>query len=260
MRGKHHGGVGATRSFWFEATTEKAYSVAEQPILTGSVALQMKGKGVLRAGERIRSYCRERGAVATCRFLMSRVYRSRRYLVFEATLEKDRACPEWSEDERLQILSRENLDAALTPEITSFLGGTEADEHLRGVRTGDLLFLVMRGVACQHCGYILFETRQTRILGEQEPVPLIASCKTAPESRGRGLYRRALQAELCHLRTLGFQRAVIETDPDNAASRKGIEAAGFRLCRQVKVWLLLNWLVCQHVLEGSHARWRVFAV
>jgi RimJ/RimL family protein N-acetyltransferase len=220
----------------------------------------MKGNGVLRAGERIRSYWRERGTVATCRFLMSRVYRSRRYLVFEAAVDKDRVCPEWSADERLEVLSRENLDAALTPEITSFLGGTEADEHLRGVRTGDLLFLVMRGGTCQHCGYILFETRQTRILGEPKRVPLIASCKTAPESRGRGLYRRALQAELCHLQKLGFDRAVIETDPENVASRKGIEAAGFRLFRHVKVWLLLNCLVFQHVIEGSHARWRVFAV
>src|SRR6516162_1866016 len=71
-------------------------------------------------------------------------------------------------------------------------------------------------------------------------------------ARGRGLYRRALLAEMRHLGDRG-DRAVIETTPENLPSGKGIEAAGFRLCREVSGWIVLNWLVYQKAIEPSGA-------
>lgn len=211
-------------------------------------------------GERILRHCRQHGIVSTARFLGSRLVRYRSYVVYEADLETPRAYTAWGDGEVLKRIGREELDAALTESIRAFLGGEDAFESIQGVREGNLLFLVTIHGEVQHCGYILFCTRQTKILGEDAAPPLIANCFTASIARGRGLYRKALNDELCYLRERGYRRAIIETDPENLPSRKGIEAAGFRLVRKIGNFILLNWLVLQRSHESSRSRWRLLAL
>jgi len=210
--------------------------------------------------ERIRRHWRQHGPLSTLRFLASRILRRWRCVVYEASLETPGACAHWNDGDRLQVIGPENLDKALTPELRSFLGGEEAIENLEGVRTGNRLFVVANDSGFLHCGYILFQTRQTRIIGETTGPPVIACCQTVPTAQGRGLYRNALRAELCYLRERGYRRAVIETDPKNIPSRRGIEAAGFRLCRQATSWIVLNWIVGQKLVEPSGVRWRLFSL
>jgi len=138
------------------------------------------------------------------------------------------------------------------------LGGEGAVENLEGVRNGNRLFVVAKGDEFQHCGYILFKTRQTLIIGENGNPPLIACCQTTPAARGRGLYRKALHAELGYLWSKGHRRAVIETSPDNLPSRRGIEAAGFRPCREVEVWILASCVVWQKVSDSWGNRRKFF--
>lgn len=52
-------------------------------------------------------------------------------------------------------------------------------------------------------------------------------CRTDPLHEGRGLYRTGLRMAGTRLAQGGSRRAFIETEPDNAASRRGIEGAGF---------------------------------
>lgn len=207
---------------------------------------------------RLRRHWRQHGALSTLRFFASRILRQWRGLVFDANLDAPPPCTTWSEGDQLQFIGPDTLDAELTPQLRDFLGGEEAVEYLEGVRKGNWLFVVRNGSEFLHCGYVLFNTRQTKIIGEMENPPLIAGCRTAPSARGRGLYRTALNAEMCYLRDRGYRRAVIETDPRNIPSRKGIEAAGFQLCREARVWILLNWLVIQKAVEPSGANWRLF--
>jgi hypothetical protein len=200
---------------------------------------------------RIGTYRRRRGTLATMQFLASRIVRHQRHVVFEAILDTAPVDVPWLEGERLKVIDRSNVDSAVGTELRAFLGGDAALDNLEGVRNGNELFVVANGAAYLHCGYILFQARQTGIIGESKDTPLIACCSTAPAVRGRGLYRRALIAELRHLWNRGHRRVVIETSPDNLPSRKGIEAAGFRLCREVSVWIVLNWLVYQKRIESS---------
>jgi RimJ/RimL family protein N-acetyltransferase len=209
------------------------------------------------AANRIIRHCHQHGAVATIRFLWSRVYRSHRYVVFDATLDAPRPRTKWQDGEELIIFGPENVDSAMTPELQSFLGGSDAIENLNGVRAGDRLFVVTSDVGYLHCGYILFKSRQTKILGESESVPLIGCCLTARATRGRGLYRRALNAELCYLREQGYKRALIETNPGNVSSRNGIEAAGFQFRREISVRIVLNWLVWQKAVDPSGVKRRL---
>ena len=200
---------------------------------------------------------RQYGAWQTLRFLFSRVLRHQEFLVFDVSLDSPRPVPEWGDGERVQIIGPENIDTEVTPELRKFLGGDEAVENLAGVRKGDRLFVVKGDRGYLHGGYIFFETNQTRILGETDHPPLIGCCGTAQFAQGRGLYRRALNAELCYLQNQGYSRALIETSPQNIPSRKGIEAAGFRLCREVSAWIMLNLLVLQKYVEPCGTKWRI---
>jgi RimJ/RimL family protein N-acetyltransferase len=217
-------------------------------------------KRLLNLADRIRIYRRRHGSVATMRFLGSRIVRHQRHVVFEAILDRAPDDVAWLEGERLKVIDRENIDSAIGAELRAFLGGDGALENLEGVRNGDELFVVAKEGEYHHCGYILFRTPQTRIIGEPQDPPLIACCLTAPAARGRGLYRRALIAELRHLWNRGYRRVVIETSPENLPSRKGIEAAGFRLCREVSAWIVLNWLVYQTQVEPAGATRRLILI
>jgi ribosomal protein S18 acetylase RimI-like enzyme len=179
--------------------------------------------------------------------------RHERHVVFDANLDVAFDDVPWSDGERLNVIDRGNVDSAIGADLLKFLGGDAAAENLKGVREGNELFVIAQGAEYQHCGYILFRTKESRIIGEPKDAPLIACCFTAPSARGRGLYRRALIAELRHLKERGYRRAVIETSPENLPSIKGIEAAGFRLCREVSVWIFLNCLVYQKRIESSGA-------
>ena len=202
---------------------------------------------------RILVHWRLHGTPATLRFLAGRMVRHERHVVFDANLDVAFDDVPWSDGERLNVIDRGNVDSAIGADLLKFLGGDAAAENLKGVREGNELFVIAQGAEYQHCGYILFRTKESRIIGEPKDAPLIACCFTAPSARGRGLYRRALIAELRHLKERGYRRAVIETSPENLPSIKGIEAAGFRLCREVSVWIFLNCLVYQKRIESSGA-------
>jgi RimJ/RimL family protein N-acetyltransferase len=204
---------------------------------------------------------RQRGLWKTCRFLFSRVLREQRTLVFQANLDAPWPPVEWEADEKVLHYGPPGIDeASLTPELKSFLGGASAKENLEGVRNGDHLFIVEGAKGYLHRGYILLKTRQSRIIGDAEKLPVIAYCYTSPEARGRGLYQRALRAELSFLREQGHRRALIETEPSNIASRKGIESAGFALAWEARVWILLNLVVLQCLRGKTGTRWRALWV
>jgi GNAT superfamily N-acetyltransferase len=220
----------------------------------------MIGKLTGVADRVVRLY-RQRGAWKTLRFLASRVLREQRTLVFQANLEAPWPPVEWESDEKVLHYGPPGLDeASLTPELKSFLGGESAKENLEGLRNGDHLFIVEGASGYLHRGYILFKTKQSRIIGDAEELPVIAYCYTSPEARGRGLYRRALRAELSFLRSRGHRRALIETEPSNLASRKGIEGAGFSLAWEARVWILLNLVVLQCLRSETGTRWRTLLV
>lgn len=209
---------------------------------------------------RIRRTWRQKGTAPTVRFLLSRIFRQQRHVTYEADCRIPREPSCWENGERMIEIGPENLDEHLSPELQSFLGGEEAYEGIQGLRGGNRLFVVTNGKEYVHRGYILLRTRQSKILGDPEGAPLIAFCATPPCARGRGLYRRALNAELCYLQRTGYTRALIETDPENLPSRRGIESAGFTLVWETQVWIILNCMVIQRIRKNGTTRLRCFCV
>lgn len=231
----------------------------EEPPEENHSALEQPALSIYGIVKRIRREWRRRGPWQTVLFLFSRAFRCWRAVVYEADLEAPRSRTTWREGETLTSIGPEDLDVVITPTLRSFLG-PEAEENLEGVREGNRLFVISCRGELLHCGYILFQTRQTKIIGEPDSPPVIACCFTSPAARGRGLYRKALNSELCYLQEQGYKRVVIETHPENLPSRKGIEAAGFRLRRTVSAWIVLNWLIFQKSVEASDTKWKFLAV
>jgi hypothetical protein len=190
------------------------------------------------------------------------IVRRNRRLVWEVALSKEQQRARWEDGERLLILGPENLDAALTPELLAFLGGEPARRELDGVRQGDRLFVVTHGTRLLSCSYIFFDTtaetrRQLRILGENRPVPVIGLSYTAPEARGRGLYRRILTEMFWWLGNVGFKRAICEVDPENAPSNKASAASGMKVCRELVDWRIANCVLVQRAATPLGRTWRL---
>lgn len=189
---------------------------------------------------------------------MSRVFRHGVHLVYEITLSAPLPAVQWDVGEQLWQFGPDDLDHHLTSDLYMFLGGESAFESLLGVRNGDRLFVIAKDGQFVYRGYVLFNTRQKKLIGEHKHTPLIGNCFTAPSARGHGIYRRALTSALSYLQSQGYRRVIIETDPENYASIKGIEATGFCLTRKVHAWIFLNLFVVHCISAGACARWRAF--
>jgi RimJ/RimL family protein N-acetyltransferase len=215
---------------------------------------------VVELRDRLRRYAKQRGIVRTAYFLATRLFRRERHIVYQATAATPMESVQWPPNYKVLQFGPDNLEAGLTSALRAYLGGDEAVESLRGVRNGDQLFVITDGVEYFHRGYIMFNTRQSRLLGDQEGCPLIGYCSTDPSARGRGLYQKALRTEVAYLLNCGWKRVLIETDPANVASRRGIEAAGFVAAWESTAWILLNTVVLRRNRDLRGRIWRLFVI
>jgi GNAT superfamily N-acetyltransferase len=76
-------------------------------------------------------------------------------------------------------------------------------------------------------------------------------CETAPSARGLGLYPATLAHAAGVARLLGAREVSISTDLENAASRRGIERAGFTEYRRVRVDIRFGVGTQHDVLTGE---------
>jgi RimJ/RimL family protein N-acetyltransferase len=135
------------------------------------------------------------------------------------------------------------------------------ERDLPGSIHGDgWLYVVFVNGECQHFGQVGFSSRQTRILGEPSQTPLIGPCVTVPEARGRGLYRRALAELGVLLQAAGHKRIIIETSPENYASQRGIEAAGYELQRIMNIWIFFNVLAVATIRINDSVSRKIWCV
>jgi len=184
---------------------------------------------------RIRSVRAESGVAGLVRFLAGRMLVRRWKSCLYALTSPVRVA--WPESESFVIYTAAGppLPKAASDLISRY------ERNLAGsIHHDRWLYVVFVNGDCQHFGAVGFSSRQARILGEPSQTPLIGPCVTVPEARGRGLYRRALAELGALLQAAGHKRIIIETNPENYASQRGIEAAGYELQRIMNIWILFN--------------------
>lgn len=178
--------------------------------------------------------------------------------VWECLLDREWTSGDWPSGERVEIIGRKET---VPPLLYQFLGGDKASAELAGVRRGDLLFVVRDDAGYLACSYIFFDTtaatiRQKRILLVASGTPVIGLSFTAPEARGRGIYKRLLHEMFRYLSAQGVETVVCEVDPHNTASNAASRAVGMRIRRELTDCIFLRRLVIQKVREHGSSRWR----
>jgi hypothetical protein len=206
---------------------------------------------------RIQAQVKERGILATFGFLASRLFRHQVTCVLDADLRVPLPSVEWAPSESVLIVGPQNVDSALGARERAFLGGT-TEEFIPGLRTRDLLFLISDGGTYLHRSYVMLNASTgKKLIGEEPETPLIGYAYTSDAARGRGIFKRALGAELLHLQSMGYKRALFEFHPDNTPSKKGSMAAGFSYSKIADVWIAFNLVAAQRLKSNNGTRWKI---
>lgn len=214
----------------------------------------------MRPARRLHAVWRARGIGGLLRFAATRLFMHRRDLLFESPSAQDRTGHASDAPERLVHVTAQNLEQALTPAARAALEQGEGADYVEAVRAGDELFAVLDADGrILHHSFVLYRTRTKALLGEAPDTPLFAHCVTAEAARGRRLYPRTLRHALRVLREHGRERAVINCDPANTASVKGIEHAGFTLLATLDTWIVAGVFALQRRRAADgRVRWRAY--
>lgn len=189
---------------------------------------------------------RNRGTAGFVRFIALRVVQRRADVLFEYDLTQLQVDDESGSD-TVVVVDRHNFGSAATAAVEQEIltGGNHAYvEELQGA--GQLLAATDRQGRVTSYAFIVFESFYKKILGESNATPIISNCLTFPANRGAGLYPLVLRTSLRHLAAQGYSRAIITCAPDNFASVRGIEKAGFRRVKTIHSLIIFaRWIVAQ---------------
>lgn len=171
---------------------------------------------------------RNRGPAGFARFIAVRLAQWRGDVLYEYDLDASGADPAPARD-NIVVIDRRNFRSPSTVAVEDSVltgGNYVYVDELRNNAT--LLAATAPGGEVASYAFIVFESFYKRVLGEANAVPIICNCVTLPAYRGQGLYPALLGAACRHLAQQGYARVIVTCAPDNAASIRGIEKAGFR--------------------------------
>lgn len=197
--------------------------------------------------DRLVTEYKSRGATGFLRFLTTRIVQWRADLMFDVDLPALAAAPPLAPQAAAVLVSRHNLGSEATRAVEHGVL-TAANHAYREALAGDDMLLATTDTHGQVISYafVLFDSFYKRVLGEAPATPMISNCYTDPAWRGQGLYPRLLVATCLHLANQGHARAIITCAPDNLASVRGIEKAGFRRVKTLhSLVVLARWIAWQ---------------
>lgn len=198
---------------------------------------------------------RTRGGAGFIRFLALRLLQWRADVLYAVDLPVLAAHPPLEPAAPVLLVWRHNLGSLATAQAEAGVLTAENHAYREALQGDDQLLAVLdaQGQVTSY-GFVLFDSFYKRILAEHRDTPMIGNCFTLPAWRGRGLYPRLLVATCQHLAAQGHGRAIITCAPDNLASVRGIEKAGFQRIRTVhSLVILTRWIAWQRDVPASAA-------
>jgi RimJ/RimL family protein N-acetyltransferase len=202
--------------------------------------------------KRLAKELRTRGPAGFLRFLALRLVQWRGDHLYEIDLRRiANGAPTASES--IVVVDRHTFGSAATRVVEETVL-TEANlEYRDELRADCQLFAITTPTGeVTTYGFVLFNSFYKQILGEDSATPMIGNCYTYPQYRGRGSYPRMIRAACESLAAQGFQRAIITCAPDNAASIRGIEKAGFRRVKTLhSLVLATRWIAWTKVAPAK---------
>ena len=187
---------------------------------------------------RLETEYRLRGAAGVVWLILSRVARSRRDLLFEKTTSQ--VGVDFAVTPSVVVIDRHCVDnPGIAPVMQEIFTGDNL-QYLQGLRRDDLLFVALdeQGAVAAYA-FVLFQTQYKRVLGIGRDVPLIGNCYTLPAHRGQRMYPQLLVVACSELARRGYSLAAISCEPQNRASIRGIERAGFTGVSMIRTIIVL---------------------
>jgi ribosomal protein S18 acetylase RimI-like enzyme len=183
---------------------------------------------------------RTRGMAGFVRFIAQRLAMWRADVLFECDLVQYAAAPAEALGAAIVAIDRSNFGSTATAQVERevLIAANHAYiEELQG--EGQLLAATDADGRVTSYAFIVFESFYKKVLGEARATPIICNCVTLPAYRGQGLYPQLLRASCLRLAAQGHRRAIITCAPDNIASMRGIEKAGFHRVKTLRSLILL---------------------
>lgn len=200
---------------------------------------------MMRVLKRLATELRTRGPGGFARFIALRLVQRRADVVFECDLRQ--FAPGEGVDDGIIVVDCANLGSAATALVERDVLGGPNHEYVAELQgRGQLLAATDAQGGVTSYAFVVFESFYKRILGEDTDTPIISNCFTLPAWRGQGLYPRLLRTSCRHLAAQGHRRALITCAPDNIASVRGIEKAGFRRVKTLySLIFFARWIAVQ---------------
>lgn len=184
-----------------------------------------------------------RGIGGFAQFVRTRLAHRREDLLFDMSLGAVAPAPAPAAFD-IVVVDRNSIGTASVADIERQVFVNDNVDYRAGLTQDDMLFAAVAGDGrVLSYGFVLFRSFYKRVLREPIDVPMIGNCFTEPEARGRGLYPALLRAMCDELARRGHRRVIISCAPDNVASRRGIERAGFRAVHHLVSVVLLSRLI-----------------
>ena len=206
--------------------------------------------------QRLATEWRTRGPAGFVRFVALRLVQWRSDVLYDADPVRFAGAasgPAEVPGETVVWVHRGNLGSAATAAVeAAVLGGANHAYRQALCGADQLLAIVDEQGHVASYGFVLFESFYKQVLRESADTPMIGNCFTDPAQRGRGYYPRLLRAACRRLADEGYQRVIITCAPDNQASVRGIEKAGFRRVRTLSSLVVAaRWIAWQRVAKPS---------
>lgn len=202
--------------------------------------------------KRLDTEWRTRGAAGFARFIALRLVQRRADVLFEYDLTGLTGDDDLG-TVPIVVVDRTNFGSAASAAVEKCVlsGGNHAYvKELEG--QGQLLAALDAQGRVTSYAFVVFESFYKRVLGEPTATPILSNCLTFPAHRGQGLYPLVLRASLRHLAAQGYSRAIITCAPDNSASVRGIEKAGFRRVKTIySLIIFARWIAVQRAELAS---------
>ncbi|TFW17280.1 GNAT family N-acetyltransferase [Duganella callida] len=189
---------------------------------------------------------RGRGLVGFTHFVARRFVQWRADVLYEQDLRllPAAAAPVPAPSARVTLIDRGNFGSEATAALERAVlvgGNVDYVSDLRG--TGQLWIATDEHGAVASYAFVVFASFYKHILHEDSGTPIICNCVTMPAHRGQGLYPRLLRESCQRLAAQGFGRVIITCEPDNRASIRGIEKAGFQRVKTLYSLILFTRLI-----------------
>jgi ribosomal protein S18 acetylase RimI-like enzyme len=196
--------------------------------------------------KRLDTEWRTRGTAGFARFIALRVVQRRADVLYECDLTQLKDVDDAGLD-AIVLVDRNNFGSAATAAVEKGVLTGENLLYVEELRAqGQLLAATDPQGRVISYAFVVFESFYKRILGEATATPIISNCLTFPAYRGQGLYPLVLRASLRHLAAQGYSRAIITCAPENIASIRGIEKAGFRRLKTLySLIIFARWIALQ---------------